>query len=158
MKKLLAVLLCLGLVGCATMATNINSVQLGMSKDEVIKTMGQPVSTSAIKGTEYLNYSLWEKIDNTGFAGRYVPYYVSIKDGKVIAFGRTGDFDSTKDPTQVIKIFGDVKSDEKANVQTDNSDLESKLKTLNKLLADGVITQDDFNQQKAKLLNEYTSK
>jgi hypothetical protein len=63
MKKLLAVLLCLGLVGCATMATNINSVQLGMSKDEVIKTMGQPVSTSAIKGTEYLNYSLWEKID-----------------------------------------------------------------------------------------------
>jgi hypothetical protein len=96
--------------------------------------------------------------DRYGFAGRYVPYYVSIKDGKVIAFGRTGDFDSTKDPTQVIKIFGDVKSDEKANVQTDNSDLESKLKTLNKLLADGVITQDDFNQQKAKLLNEYTSK
>lgn len=40
----------------------------------------------------------------------------------------------------------------------DNSDLMGKLKTLNKLLADGLITKDDFAQQKKKLLDSYTGR
>lgn len=155
MKRLLVVLLCLGLVGCAT-AGRMNSISLGMSRKEVVKLMGKPTSTSAIEGTEYLNYQLsqsaieFEQVE---------PYYVCIRDGKVFSYGRKGDFDSTKDPTQVIKIMGDIKSDEKISVETENNEeLANKLKTLNKLLTDGLITKNEFDEQKKKLLNDYTSK
>jgi hypothetical protein len=36
--------------------------------------------------------------------------------------------------------------------------LESKIKTLNKLLTDGLITKDDFDAKKKALLDNYTSK
>ena len=157
MKKLLVVLLCLGLCGCATMSQKMNSISLGMSKDEVMKKMGNPISTSATENTEYLNYSLVESAD--GIIGYPRPYYVCIRDGKVISYGRKGDFDTTKDPTQVIKVIGDLKSDEKIKIQTENNgELENKLKTLNKLLSDGLITKSEFEEQKKKLLNDYTSK
>jgi hypothetical protein len=39
-----------------------------------------------------------------------------------------------------------------------NGNLTDKLKTLNKLLADRVITKSDFEQQKKKLLDSYTEK
>ncbi len=157
MKKLFALLLCLGLCGCAT-AHKINAVSLGMSKDEVIRVMGKPSSTSATEGTEYLNYKLAET-NNDDWYGVSTPFYVCIKEGKVISYGRMGDFDSTKDPTQIIKIMGDIKSDEKINVKMEsNGELEQKLKTLNKLLTDGLITKAEFGEQKKKLLNEYTSK
>lgn len=157
MRKTIVLLLCLGLCGCAT-AHKINSISLGMSKEDVIKTMGKPVSTSATEGTEYLNYKLAETGDDD-FYGITTPYYVCVRDGKVISYGRTGDFDSTKDPTQVIKILGDVKTDEKINVKTEgNGELEQKLKTINKLLTDGLITKSEFDEQKKKLLNDYTSK
>ena len=157
MKKILILLVCLGLSGCAFIgsATKTNSVSTGMSKEDVIKAMGEPASTAAIEGKEYLNYNL----DETGTWGVRTPFFVCLQDGKVISFGRKGDFDSTKDPTQVIKIMGDVKSDEKINVQTgDSGGLEKKLKTLNKLLSDGLITKSEFNEQKKKLLNDYTNK
>lgn len=93
-EKLLVVLLCLGLVGCETMAQKINSVELGMSKKGVINIMGEPISTSATEGTEFLHYSLWQYGDSLGISGKYVPYFVSIKNGKVISFGREGDFDT----------------------------------------------------------------
>jgi len=40
----------------------------------------------------------------------------------------------------------------------DSGDLTDKLKTLNKLLADSLITKDDFAQQKKKLLDNYMGK
>jgi len=132
----------------------MNSVSLGMSKENVIKIMGKPISTSAIEGTEYLNYTLTDPVYYTPD-----PYYVCIKEGKVSSYGRKGDFDSTKDPTQVIKLIQDVKSDEKINVKTeDNDELANKLKTLNKLLTDGLITKSEFDEQKKKLLDGYTNK
>lgn len=156
MQKIMVLLLCLGLCGCAT-AHKINSISLGMSKTDVIKAMGKPVSTSATSGTEFLNYKFAETSDDN-FHGILTPYYVCIQDGKVISYGRMGDFDSTKDPTQVIKIAGDLKSNEKINVKTEgNGELEQKLKTLNKLLTDGLITKIEFDEQKKKLLNVYTS-
>lgn len=47
--------------------------------------------------------------------------------------------------------------DKKTSMQSSN-DLETKIKNLNKLLSDGLITESDFEEQKAKLLNDYTSK
>ena len=157
MKRTLVLLLCLGLYGCAT-AGRINSISIGMSKGEVIKRMGRPVSTSAIEGKEYLNYQLAETSDNA-FYGVTTPYSVCLKDGKVVSYGRHGDFGTTEQPAQVIKIMGDIKSDEKINVKTEsNGELEKKLNTLNKLLLDGLITKSEFDEQKKKLLDDYTSK
>lgn len=157
MKKIFILLLCLGLGGCAT-ASQLNQISIGMSKDEVIKKMGQPISTAAIGGKEYLNYRLVPSSEPAQWAN-YEPYFVCIQEGKVASYGQKGDFDSTKDPTQVIKIMGDIKSDEKINVKTENNEeLTDKLKTLNKLLTDGLITKSEFDEQKKKLLDTYTSK
>ena len=40
----------------------------------------------------------------------------------------------------------------------EKDDIETKMKALKKLLADGLITQSDFEEQKGKLLNDYTNK
>ncbi|MES2580068.1 MAG: hypothetical protein V4552_05925 [Pseudomonadota bacterium] len=74
--------------------------------------MGEPVSVSAKDGTEYLNYKLSET-DDDAFRGWTSPYYVRLINGKVDSYGRTGDFDSTKNPTikiekdESIKVTGD---------------------------------------------------
>ena len=75
----------------------MNSINLGMTKQEVVKTLGRPVSTSAQNGIEYLNYRFSETSDDD-FYGNYTPYYVRIIDGKVESYGKLGDFDSTKVP------------------------------------------------------------
>jgi hypothetical protein len=78
----LAVLL---LMGCAS-ASKMNSVQLGMTKDQVIGAIGSPSSTSEMDNTQYLKYQL---CSDWIFTDRY---YVRLTDGKVDAFGRVGDF------------------------------------------------------------------
>ena len=40
----------------------------------------------------------------------------------------------------------------------DNSPVEVKLKTLNKLMSDGLITQKEFEERKQELLDNYTGK
>lgn len=74
-----------------------------MTKAEVIKVMGNPVSTSAISGVEYLSYALFENFDDA-FMGITSPYFVRIIDGKVDAFGRHGDFGTSKHPSTGIDI------------------------------------------------------
>ena len=95
------------LAACAT-ANKISGVQLGMTKDEVFRVMGNPISVSAQAGLEYLNYVLSEPHDDAfrGWTTAYyvrpvktTPYYVRLVKGKVESYGRTGDFDSTKTPT-----------------------------------------------------------
>lgn len=73
------------LLGCAT-ASKLNSVQLGMTRAQVIDAIGAPSSTSAMGDTQYLNYQL---CSDWIFTDRY---YVRLTDGKVDAFGRVGDF------------------------------------------------------------------
>lgn len=60
---------------------------------------------------------------------------------------KTGEFLAIQQSAQGMKIEGDG-----------DLALEAKLKTLNKLLADGLITKDEFDVQKNKLLNDYTNK
>lgn len=81
---------CLLLTGCATPASKINGVQLGMSKADVIKIMGQPSSITADQEAEYLNYALTET--PALFSSAYVatPYAVKLQGGKVVAYGRSG--------------------------------------------------------------------
>ena len=81
---LLILLLFLAL-GCAS-SSKINAVDLGMSEDEVIAAMGEPDSTSAVENSVFLRYRLWA-------GGPFLDdYFVELRDGRVLAYGRVGDF------------------------------------------------------------------
>lgn len=71
--------------GCAS-SNMMNAVDLGMSEDEVVAVMGEPDSTSAVENSLFLRYRLW--------AGGFFldDYFVELKNGKVTAYGRVGDF------------------------------------------------------------------
>lgn len=111
MKPCLALAFMFLIAGCAT-AGSINQVSLGMTKAQVIEVMGDPTSSSAQAGVEYMNYALYETAEARRF-GFYTPFYVRIIDGKVESYGRMGDFNSAKTPTQKIQIETTVKSDSK---------------------------------------------
>jgi len=146
MKYLIAALFTLVLLaGCAT-ANKISGVQLGMTKDEVVKVMGKPTSTSAQGGSEYLNFALSET-DDDAFRGWTKPYYVRLINGKVESYGRTGDFDSTKTPTVRLESDQTIRQDSRGS-----NDLYTELKKLKELKDSGVITEDEFQAQKKKLL------
>lgn len=96
------------LLGCAT-ANKLNAINIGMTKDIVVQTLGEPTSTSAIKNIQYLKYDLSPNI-NFSLHGITKQYYVRLVNGKVDAFGETGDFDSTKIPETKSTINLNVKS------------------------------------------------
>ena len=97
----IVIALCLFLLfGCAT-AHKINKISIGMSKGQVIETLGDPVSVTAKDGIEYLNYRYSETGDDA-FYGRTDPYVVVIKNGVVDGYGREREFTSFK--PQTIRI------------------------------------------------------
>ena len=140
----------ISLTACAT-AHKISQERIGMTKQEVIELMGQPVSTSAQGDVEYFNYSLSETGDDA-FMGWTKPYYVRIINGKVESYGRTGDFNSTKTPT--VRIETDEKIKQDVNVK-DSGDLYTELKKLKELKDSGIITEEEFEARKKKILEKY---
>ena len=91
-----------------------------MTKAQVIEVMGDPTSSHATDGVEYLTYKLtpgttagkgagcaalglitfgisYVNDDCTG--GKPIDYYAQIKDGKLVGYGKVGDFGTTKNPT-----------------------------------------------------------
>lgn len=146
MKRAFAVLFSILISGCAT-SGKIGGVQIGMTKEEVVRVMGSPVSVSAKEGTEYLNYKLSETSDDA-FRGWTTPYYVRLVGGKVDSYGRTGDFDSTQKPT--IKI----ETDEKVKVQNNDS-LYNELKKIKELRDEGVLSEEEYQVQKKKILSKH---
>lgn len=84
-KLLILALLSMLTLGCAS-ASKINNVNIGMTRQEAVAVMGEPTSTSAKGDVEYLNYRL-----SGGFLTTS-DYYIRLKEGKVDAFGRAGDF------------------------------------------------------------------
>jgi hypothetical protein len=80
-------------VGCAT-AGRINNVSLGMSKSQVIDVMGIPDHTKAIYGQEVLVYNLYDSA-NDAFAKFGHEYWIVIREGGVVQYGRAGDFNSS---------------------------------------------------------------
>lgn len=84
MKLITTALLAILLTGCVKHSSRMNRVSMGMTKPEVIKVMGKPVSVTADKHAEYLNYSLLERF------GVIIPYEVKMVNGAVESFGRVG--------------------------------------------------------------------
>jgi len=82
--------------GCLAPSSNINRVSLGMTKEQVIKAAGNPVSITGQGNVEILNYRLME----TWRERRHgTAYFVRLVDGKVQAYGRNGDFGSSPQPS-----------------------------------------------------------
>lgn len=146
MRFITTVILGLLLFGCAN-AYNINKVQLGMTKEEVISSIGKPASISAKDNTEYLNYRFSET-DDHAFYGITTPYFVRLVNGVVDSYGRIGDFDSTQKPTVRIE------TDENIKVQN-NSDLYSELRKLKELRDEGILNEEEYQVQKEKALGKY---
>ena len=72
--------------GCAGSASMMNSLNVGMTKADVINVLGVPDYTSGKKDTEILCYKLTS-------GGIFTDsYFVIIKQGNVDRFGRQGDF------------------------------------------------------------------
>lgn len=91
------------LSGCAT-AGKMNELEVGMSRSDVTRTMGLPASVSAKdnEGT-YLTYRLFES-ELDWWKDYDQQYFVRLVGGRVDAFGKKGDFNSTTPPPRRIEI------------------------------------------------------
>ena len=79
-------------------------------------------------------------------------HFVRLINGVVEAFGVWGDFDSIKDPTLKVKTEENIKAQSDAVVV---KDLYSELEKLKKLRDEGIISKEEFEKEKKKLLDKY---
>lgn len=133
------------LTGCGYTAEQLNSIRIGMTKDQVIGILGQPDSTSAQANIEYLTYYL--TTDNGRVYAGNQPYSVRLVDGKVESFGRF---------MQLFDIYNRPPAGSAVNAPTwapnKNTDLANQLLKLKALKDQGALTDEEFQQAKAKLL------
>jgi len=158
MKKIFtAIILLLAALftGCAT-ADKLNKVHIGMTKDQVIALLGQPDSTSAQANIEYMTYYL----SNDSSYGGDQPYMVRLVEGKVESFGRAFQlFDIYNRPVggnsmgQMITPLGGP-SVPLSVVQPNTPDLATSLTRLKALKDQGVLTDEEFQKAKQKLLSD----
>lgn len=72
------------LAGCSSSQT-INDISVGMTKQEVIRALGAPVSSSATGMQETLRYRLYGGVTANPW---YQEYYVNLLGGRVVAYGQ----------------------------------------------------------------------
>lgn len=157
MKNMLYLLLSFLLISCAT-SRKLNKISVGMTKEQTISILGQPVSVSSPgQNQEFLNYRFSET-DNDAFYGITTPYYVLIEYGRVKQFGRHGDFGVTKDQTININTKSDISTTSKNNEnknETSTERMQKELKALKELYDEGILTKEVYDKKKKDILNRY---
>lgn len=134
------------LAGCSSAAL-LNSVRIGMTKDQVIGILGQPDSTSAQANIEYLTYYL--STDNGRNYGGEQPYSVRLVDGKVESYGRFMQlFDIYNRPVSGTTVNAPLWARSPAG----NSDIATQIQRLKALKDQGALTDEEFQKAKDKLL------
>ena len=78
-----------GIAGCASSSAKLNRISLGMSREEVVKTLGRPHAVSAQGDVEFLTYNLINK-----GVGDMKEFVVRIQKGSVESFGERVNFGS----------------------------------------------------------------
>jgi len=142
------------LAGCASTPEALGSLQVGMSKQEVVRILGQPQSVSSQGSTEYLTYSYCvERCIAPPMHRVYVPFFVRLRGGSIESFGRVGDFDSTKTPATRIEVDRTDRISQDIKVR-DSGDIYLELKKMKELLDAGVITQAEFDARKKRILEK----
>ena len=149
MKIVIALLLCLALCGCAV---NSGIVKIGKDTYKV----SRQAATGFVGGSGLKDAALLEASEFCASQGKSMKVLLIGGNHPPYIFGNF-----PKVEVQFMCLDANdprLKEDnEKINIQSGDA-LESKIKDLNKLLSDGFITKSDFEEQKKKLLNDYTSK
>ena len=83
-----AAILASSITRCASSSAKLNHISLGMSRDEVVKTLGRPHALSAQGDVEFLTYNLINK-----GVGDMKEFVIRIQKGSVESFGERGNFD-----------------------------------------------------------------
>jgi len=161
MKTYLLVAALLGMValaGCQSAAT-LSNVHIGMTKAEVIASMGQPDSTAAQANAEYFTYYLYVDANS-----RDEPFLVRFVDGKVESFGRFAQlYDLYSRPVAggpqggTVGLNPALMGSGAALIgspppASSPPDLATELQRLKQLRDQGVLTEAEFEQAKQKLL------
>jgi hypothetical protein len=158
-KILLSVMILTGalLAGCAT-SDALNNLRIGMSKDQVISLLGKPDSTSAQANVEYLTYYL--EVETPEGPGRDQPYLVRLVDGKVESYGRFAQLYDlyTRPVNGAPPAINELPLPMQAAISAPPAapaapDLATQLQKLKDLKDQGVLTDDEFQKAKAKLLS-----
>jgi hypothetical protein len=152
------------LTGCATSSETLNQIHIGMTKAQVISILGTPDSTSAQANMEYFTYYL---TTNTGSYYRDQPYMIRFVDEKVESFGRFLQlYDAYNRPAvgtaqagmpAPMGAVGPYPLGTTAPVivhQATPVDLATEIQRLEHLKEAGVMTDDEFQKAKAKLLSD----
>jgi len=104
-KKAILLLSLIFISGCMIPTSKkMNLVSIGMTKAEVITKLGDPSSTRASNGVEFLIYNLAPAEAFIVDENHLPEYFVRIVNGKVDSYGKMGDFDSTKPMPSTLNI------------------------------------------------------
>lgn len=88
---LVAGLLAVTLIGCASPAKKIKDVRLGMTPEEVLDVMGKPSTIRAAKVYEDgQTQQIWEYVQR--FALEPKDFWIFLENDKVVQWGYPGDF------------------------------------------------------------------
>ena len=147
MRKALLVVPIVMIVGCG--APRFDLISVGMTKEQVKTALGAPDSIAVKSSTEYWNY---ERTNSTGMLP--IQYIVRFIDGKTESYGKSGDFDLTKDPALPIQKVIIDRSDKITMDSVNKFDLAAELAKLDKLKKDGLISAEDYEVLKKRAIEK----
>jgi hypothetical protein len=147
-------------VGCTKPDLDFARIGVGMSKNEVIRHVGNPTRTSSSNNIEVFEYDAYDHYGALRVNLR--SQYIRFMDGKVESYGNKADFDPAKPPVrkrEVEQKVETVKRDEIVNRNLGGSpaaafDLRTELEKLEKLKKDGLITEAEFKELRQRVLEK----
>lgn len=147
--KLAAILSCflaVALAGCVSSSAKLNNVRNGMTKADVVALLGPPDSTRAHANTEYLTYYL-----SNDSSVREQPYMVRLVDAKVESFGRFFQLPDENDRPASGSAQVSIGTIMPYSM---NTSIVTHLQQLLALKNQGVLTDEEFQRVKQRLLAE----
>lgn len=141
-------ILALAFAGCETAkdSSNLNSVHLGMTKADLVATLGKADQVSAQANVEYLTYFL-----SKDAGAPKQPYMVRIVDSRVDSFGRF---------IQLLDTHGGTTGGAPGMgigavmPYSMNTDVVTQLQQLKWLKDQGVLSDEEFQKVKQRLLSD----
>jgi hypothetical protein len=150
MRKVIVAVLAALLSGCL-IGPNLSKISVGMTKEQVIASIGKPKDVAVQHNVEYLNYEGEASYADGRLGGDY--FYVRLVNGRVESYGRRGDFDSTKNTTIDYTINQKITGSSEQNVKVTNSpDLYTELKKLQSMKEEGLLTEKEFTSLKKRAI------
>lgn len=142
-------------LGCAKAKPTLQSIQPGMTEDAVIEQIGEPASVALHGQAKIYRYESWD-MDFYHHRTNIQEFYVRFVNGVVESFGRMGDFDSTKNPTSDININHKMttKAEGDAVLKSSRFDLADELKKLDQMKKDGLLTQQEYESLRQRVIDK----